>query len=92
VNKRATTWLLAALIALCSAHAAPPVRVQRAPQNCAIVWIARARLEQRVSVERRGEYQRASLFVFRLEERNHANRPFSKSLYQRPPPLSFLSA
>jgi len=90
VNKRATTWFLAALMALCAAHAMPPVRVQRTPQNCAIVWIARARVEQRVSIERRGVYQRASLLVSRLEERNFAARPFSKSLYQRPPPFSFL--
>jgi hypothetical protein len=81
---------LAALMALCSAHAMPSVRARRAPQNCAIVWIARARVEQRVSIERRGEYQRASMLVSRLEERQFAARPFSKSLYQRPPPFSFL--
>jgi hypothetical protein len=81
---------LAALMALCSAHAMPSARVQRTPQNCAIVWIARARAEQRVSVERSAEYQRASLFVSRLEAQHFTARPFSKSLYQRPPPSSLL--
>jgi hypothetical protein len=89
VNKRATTWFLAALIALCSAHAMPSVRVQRTSQNSAIVWIARARVEQRVSIERRSEYRRVSMFVSNPESQHHA-RPFSKSLYQRPPPFSFL--
>jgi hypothetical protein len=90
VNKRATTWLLAALMALCSAHAIPSASVQRTPQNCAIVCIARARAEQGVSVERRAENRRPSLFVSHLEARHFAARPFSKSLYQRPPPFSFL--
>jgi len=80
---------LAALIALC-ASGLPPIRVLRTPQNCAIVWIARARGEQRVSIKRRGEYRRASIFVARLEEQNTRSRPFSKSLYQRPPPFSLL--
>jgi hypothetical protein len=90
VNKRATTWLLATLMAFCAAHAVPSARVQRTPQNCAIVWIARARVQQRISIEQRGEYRRASLFVSRLEAQHFAARPFSKSLYQRPPPLSLL--
>jgi hypothetical protein len=90
VNKRTTTWFLAALMAFCSAHAMPSVRVQRTPQNCAIVWIARARIEQRVSIERRGEYRHASMFVSRQETQHFAASPFSKSLYQRPPPFSFL--
>jgi len=78
------------MIALCFAHAMPSVRVQRTPQNCAIVWVARARVEQRVSMERRGEYRRVSMLVARLEQQHFAARPFSKSLYQRPPPFSFL--
>jgi len=78
------------MIALCSAHAVPSVRVQRTPQNCAIVWIARARVEQQVSMKRRGEYQRASLIASRLEAQHFTARPFSKSLYQRPPPFSLL--
>jgi hypothetical protein len=78
------------MIALCFAHAVPSVQVQRTPQNCAIVWIARARVEHRVSIERRGEYRRASMLVSRLEAQNFIARPFSKSLYQRPPPFSLL--
>jgi hypothetical protein len=80
---------LAVLMALC-ASGLPPVRVLRTPESCAIVWIARARVEQRVAIERRGEYRRASIFVARLEEQNTGSRPFSKSLYQRPPPFAFL--
>jgi len=90
VNKRATTWLLAALMALCASHGLPPVRVQRTPESCAIVWIARARVERRLSIERRGAYRRASIFVARLEEQIAGSRLISKSLYQRPPPFSLL--
>jgi hypothetical protein len=89
VNKRASTWLLAALMALCATHAMPSARVQITPQNCAIVWIARARVQQQVAIERRDEYQRASILVSKPEKQHHA-RPFSKSLYQRPPPISLL--
>jgi hypothetical protein len=81
---------LAALMALCAADGLPPVRVQRTPQSFAIVWISRARVEQRVSIERRCEYRRASVFVARLEEQNAGARLISTSLYQRPPPFSLL--
>ncbi len=77
-------------MALCASQGLPPVRVLRTPRNCAIVWIARARGEQRVSIERRGEYRRTAIFVARLEEQNTVARVFSKSLYQRPPPFSLL--
>jgi hypothetical protein len=80
---------LAALMAFCASQAIPSARVQSTPQNCAIVWIARARVQQRILIERRGEYQRASIALAKPEKQHYA-RLFSKSLYQRPPPFSFL--
>jgi hypothetical protein len=89
VNKRASTWFLAALMAFCASQAMPSVRVERTPQNCAIVWIARARVQKQISIERRGDYKRASILVAKPEKQLYV-RLFSKSLYQRPPPFSFL--
>jgi hypothetical protein len=89
VNKRPSTWFLAALIAFCASQAMPSSQVQSTPQNCAIIWIARARVRQRVSIEQRAGYRRASILVVK-PEKQHYTRLFSKPLYQRPPPFSFL--
>jgi hypothetical protein len=50
VNKRATSWFLAALMALCAAQAMPLGRVERARETCPIVWTARVRAEERVAL------------------------------------------
>jgi hypothetical protein len=86
VNKRATSWLLAALLALCSAQATAIARTQRIAESCPIVWVSRARGEQRVSIERRGFSPRRPITVaFRRDSRSFTPL-FFKSLYQRPPP------
>ena len=89
VNKRATSWLLATLMALCAVHAVPAVRAQRTGENCPIVWVARARAEQRVLVARRstGGYPRV-VVALRPESVSAAGRLVAHSLYQRPPPFS----
>jgi hypothetical protein len=89
VNKRATSWVLATLMALCAAQAVPAVRWQRTTENCPIVWVARARAEQRILIRRRsaGVYPRVAV-PLRRESVLSAGRPVSHSLYQRPPPFS----
>jgi len=86
VNKRTTSWLLAALLALCAAQAMPIARTQRIAETCPIVWVARTRAEQRVSIERRGSHPLMRNAVAFQRESRSCSRLFSKSLYQRPPP------
>jgi hypothetical protein len=86
VNKRATSWLLAALLALCAAQAMPIARTQRIAENCPIAWVARARAEQRVSIERRRPLPRQRVVSAFPRESQSCTLLFSTSLYQRPPP------
>ena len=76
-------------MALCAAQALPVVRASQTPEASQIVWVAKARAEQRVLVEKRSASfaRRAVVQVFaRLAE--HRGRLVSYSLYQRPPPFS----
>jgi len=79
---------LAALMALCVAQAVPASRPQRIGESCAIVWIARARTEQRGTIERRCPRPRVRIAISLPHETRSGGRFFSKSLYQRPPPSS----
>ncbi|HXA64160.1 MAG TPA: hypothetical protein VNV82_03355 [Bryobacteraceae bacterium] len=86
MNKRTTSWLLAALMALCAAQAMPIARSQRIAETCTIVWVARTRAEKRVSIERRLARPRMRNAVAFQRESRSCTWLFSKSLYQRPPP------
>ena len=87
VNQRATSWLLAALMALCAAHAVPIASVERTGANCPIVWVARARSEQPAAVRRAVRRSHAALFIALADDPRANSSLFSKSLYQRPPPV-----
>jgi hypothetical protein len=86
VNKRAITWLLAALMALSTGAAVPVARTRTGGANSAIVWIAQERAEQQVPVRanRVARYERA-IAPPNVESPAKA-RYFAASLYQRPPP------
>jgi hypothetical protein len=86
VNKRSITWLLAALLALASGAAVPVVGARSADASSAIVWIARARAEQRISLRPRAiPRERATVSCPYLSPANP--QPPTAALYQRPPPL-----
>jgi len=91
VNKRATVWLLATLIAFCGAGAAPVLRARQLNESSSIVWIARARAERRIAVENRSakrSYPAARAIRQIPEDPCAGGREFANSLYQRPPPFS----
>jgi uncharacterized protein YfaQ (DUF2300 family) len=88
VNQRATSWLLAALMAVCAAQAVPAARVQRTAENCPIIWIAEARVEQRVAIRKTASSPRLRMVIALPDEPVSISSLFSKSLYQRPPPVS----
>jgi hypothetical protein len=90
VNQRATSWVLAALLALCAAQAVPVSTVARTASNCPIVWAARARSEQPAAVRIVVRRSRAPLVIALADDPRVNSALFSKSLYQRPPP-AFLS-
>lgn len=86
MNKRAITWLLAALMALSTGAAVPVARARTGGASSAIVWIAQERSEQQVPVlaHRVTRYQRP-VAPPNFESPAKA-RYFAASLYQRPPP------
>jgi hypothetical protein len=90
VNQRATSWVLAALLALCAAQAVPVSTVARTASNCPVVWAARARSEQPAAVRIVARRSRALLVIALADDARFHSALFSKSLYQRPPP-AFLS-
>ena len=89
VNRRATSWLLATLMALCAAQALPVARTARTPESSQIVWVARARAERRLPVQRHAA-STGRRVVARLQPDcvPLCDRLVSHSLYQRPPPFS----
>src|ERR1035438_10120697 len=87
VNQRATSWILAALMALCAAQAVPMAGVERTGANCPMVWVARARSEQPAAVRRAVRRSHAALVIALADDPRANSSLFSKSLYQRPPPV-----
>jgi len=89
VNRRATSWLLAALMAFCAAHAVPPATQQRAGANPAIVWTAaaRKRAEQPAAIRKLVRYSRTRVVTPLPESLRAVSSVFSQPLFQRPPPL-----
>ena len=86
MNKRAITWLLAALLALSAGAVVPVASARTTSPSSAIVWIARERSEQQVPVRanRVARYEQAV-----VPPNNGARAKawhFAASLYQRPPP------
>jgi hypothetical protein len=86
VNQRATSWLLAALMALSATQAAPVSNVARTAANCPIVWVARARSEQPAAARMPVLRSRVPLVITLADDPRANSALFSKSLYQRPPP------
>ena len=85
MNKRAITWLLAALLALSSGTAVNVTGARERGAGAAIVWIAKARSEQQVAL--RSRFVPDSPSRVKLEYQSRAKtRQFAASLYQRPPP------
>jgi hypothetical protein len=86
VNKRAITWILAALLALSAGAAVPVARMRTGGPSSAMVWIAQERAEQQVPVRanRVTRYERP-VAPPNIESPAKA-RYFAASLYQRPPP------
>jgi hypothetical protein len=87
VNKRAITWLLAALLAIAANAAVPLPRTQTGSGGSEIVWIAQDRAEQRVWIQSRWvDTSEESSVQFNFEP---PAKPlyFATSLYQRPPPF-----
>jgi hypothetical protein len=86
VNKRAVTWLFAALLAL-SANATVPLVCERSSAgDSAIVWIAPDRVEQRVEILASNATPETQAAVRLNYEPLAKARHFAPSLYQRPPP------
>ena len=84
MNKRAITFLLAALLALVANATVPEARVRTGGNGSAIVWIAQDRAEQRVLVQPK---RVAASPAVELNYQAPTNpRYFATSLYQRPPP------
>jgi len=86
VNRRATSWILAALMALCAAQAVPVSNVARTAANCPIVWVARDRSEQPAAIRMLVRRSRVPLVIALADDPRVNSAAFSKSLYQRPPP------
>jgi len=86
VNQRATSWLLATLLAVCAAQAVPSVRFERQTANCAIVSVARARSERLVVIRTAVRHGRAPVPTALPDSPEASSALYSKSLYQRPPP------
>jgi hypothetical protein len=85
VNRRTITCLLAALLAIAANAAVPVARAQTGSGECAIVWIAQDRAEQRVSIRPQAvPEERASFAIPYLSPANRQSP--SPVLYQRPPP------
>lgn len=78
-------------MAFCAAQAVPTVRTSLTAGVCTIVWIASARSERRIRIERlaASRPKSSSPLITRLPDEPHATRLFARSLYQRPPPISF---
>jgi hypothetical protein len=87
VNKRAITWLLAALMALSAGAAVPVARARTGGASSAIVWIAQERSEQRVLVRANRVTRYEAPVVPPNSEPPAKARQFAASLYQRPPPF-----
>ena len=84
MNKRAITFLLAALLALVANATVPEARVRTGSSGSAIVWIAQDRAEERVLVQPRPLAPSSAVELNYQAPRNA--RYFATSLYQRPPP------
>ena len=87
VNKRAITWLLAALLAIAANAAVPVLRARAGTSDSAIVWIAQDQAEQQVlgELRRAAPQARGAAAVFIYQPPAKA-RQIATSLYQRPPP------
>ncbi|MGP0074862.1 MAG: hypothetical protein ACLPWF_23375 [Bryobacteraceae bacterium] len=84
MNKRAITFLLAALLALAANANVPVARARTNGSGSAIVWIAQDRAEERLLVRPR---PLAAPPAVELNYQAPTNaRYFATSLYQRPPP------
>jgi hypothetical protein len=90
VKRRATSWVLAALLGLCAVQAVPVSIVARTASDCPIVWVARDRSEQPAAVRMIVRRSRVPLVIVLADDSRVNSTLFSKSLYQRPPP-AFLS-
>jgi hypothetical protein len=89
VSKRATLWIFAAFLSLCAAQAVPAVRVELSGATCSIVWIAQARAERRVVVEKSVPVARRVITPVLFPREFRASGQFvSQSYRQRPPPFS----
>jgi hypothetical protein len=86
VNKRAITWLLAALMALSAGTAVPVASARTGAGTSAIVWIARERSEQQIPVHANRVIRYECPAVPPNNEPPRKARYFAASLYQRPPP------
>jgi hypothetical protein len=86
VNKRAITWLLAALMALSAGAAVPVDRARTGGANSAIIWIAQERAEQQVPVRAHRVFRYERPVAPPKHEPPAKARYFAASLYQRPPP------
>jgi len=88
VNRRATTWLLAALLAFSAGAAVPAARAQSFGSGSTIVWVAQDRAEQRVVVQRPRPTRVPKAAVPRRDDPLARVQLFATFLYQRPPPFS----
>jgi hypothetical protein len=87
VNKRAITWLLAALLAISANAVVPVARARTGNGDSSIVWIAQDRSQQRVQILARRATPETQPEVPLNYEPPAKTRHFAASLYQRPPPF-----
>jgi len=87
VNKRAITWLLAALMALSAGAAVSVANARTAGDSSAIVWIAKRRSEQQIPVHANRVVHYRRYVTPPSDEPRAKARLVAASLYQRPPPF-----